>query len=208
MTHLFCLLLVAGDAPRHGAVAEATVQGETRDAETGQALAKALGAATPGEVAQTLIERFPSVSVGVKSEMVLEAGRMVERGRDSYLDGKFAEATADLGQAREMLGRAIESFEEERQATETLFRAHLYLAFTLRAKGGDAMPQAVEAMKEAIRTFPNFEPAFSEYGPENIRFYKDVRAQMSARGRLRVTTPGEQASVYLNGRLVGVTPLD
>jgi hypothetical protein len=208
MTHLF-LVLLAG-APHHTAVAEATVTGETRDAEMGQTLAKALGAATPAEVAQTLSERFPAIGVGVKSEMVLEAGRMVERGRDAYLDGKFAEATADLGRAREMLARAIESFEEERQAAETLFRAHLYLAFTLRAKGGDSMPQAVEAMKEAIRTFPHLEPAFSEYGPENIRFYKDIRAQMDrgARGRLRVTTPGEQASVYLNGRLVGVTPLD
>ena len=208
MTHLFLVLLAA--APHHTAVAEATITGEPRDAEMGQTLAKALGAATPAEVAQTLSERFPAIAVGVKSEMVLEAGRMVERGRDAYLDGKFAEATADLGQARETLGRAIESFEEERQAAETLFRAHLYLAFTLRAKGGDSMPQAVEAMKEAIRTFPHLEPAFSEYGPENIRFYKDIRAQMDrgARGRLRVTTPGEQASVYLNGRLVGVTPLD
>jgi hypothetical protein len=109
-----------------------------------------------------------------------------------------------------MLGRAIESFEEERQAAETLFRAHLYLAFTLRAKGGDTMPQAVEAMKQAIRTFPQLEPAFSEYGPENINFFKTVRNQLEhgARGRLRVTIPGEQASVYLNGRLVGVTPLD
>src|SRR5215470_1428808 len=134
MTHLLLLVLVS--APHHTAVAEATVTGEARDAEMGQTLAKALGAATPSEVAQTLSERFPSVAVGVKSEMVLEAGRMVERGRDAYLDGNFASATADLGQAREMLGRAIESFEEERQAAETLFRAHLYLAFTLRAKGG------------------------------------------------------------------------
>jgi PEGA domain-containing protein len=135
---------------------------------------------------------------------------MVERGRDAYLEGKFGDAIRDLGQAREMLGRAVEAFEEERQAAETLFRAHLYLAFTLRSKGGNAMPEAVEAMKEAIRTFPTLEPAYSEYGPENVRFYKDVRRQLEqgARGRLRVTTPGEQASVYLNGRLIGVTPLD
>src|SRR5215468_4130455 len=116
MTHLF-LVLLAG-TPHHTAVAEATVTGETRDTEMGQTLAKGLGAASPAEVAQTLSERFPAIAVGVKSEMVLEAGRMVERGRDAYLDGKFAEATADLGKAREMLGRAIESFDEERQAAE------------------------------------------------------------------------------------------
>ena len=209
MTHLV-LWLAMGGTPHHTAVAEATLAGEARDVEMGQTLAKALGAATPAEVSQTLSDRFPAISAGVKSEMVLEAGRMVEKGRDAYLDGKFAEATRDLGEAREILAHAIESMDEERQAAETLFRAHLYLAFTLRAKGGDAMPQAVEAMKEAIRTFPTLEPAYSEYGPENIRFYKDVKVQLEkgARGRLRVTTPGEQASVYLNGRLVGVTPLD
>ena len=209
---MISLLLWAalGGAPHHTAVAEALATGQPRDSEMGVSIAKALGAATPAEVAQIVVDRFPAVSAGAKSEIILEAGRMVERGRDAYLDGKFAEATQDLGQAREMLGRAVEAFEEERQAAEMLFRAHLYLAFTLRSKGGNAMPEAVEAMKEAIRTFPTLEPAYSEYGPENIRFYKDVRNQLErgARGRLRVTTPGEQASVYLNGRLVGVTPLD
>src|SRR5262249_27545911 len=40
--------------------------------------------------------------------------------------------------------------------------------------------------------------------------YRDVKRQMEQApvGRLRVRTTGEQASVYLNGRLVGVTPLE
>src|SRR5512142_2657894 len=102
MTHLV-LWLAMGGTPHHTAVAEATLAGEARDVEMGQTLAKALGAATPAEVSQTLADRFPAISAGVKSEMVLEAGRMVEKGRDAYLDGKFAEATRDLGEAREIL---------------------------------------------------------------------------------------------------------
>ncbi|HJZ84248.1 MAG TPA: PEGA domain-containing protein [Polyangia bacterium] len=202
--------LIAFTAAGHIAVVEAPTADRPRDPETGQAVARALGAVTPAEAGAALADRLPPVMPGGKSEPVLEAERLFVKGRDAYLDGKFEEATTELAQARDVLGKAIESFEEERQAAETLFKAHMYLAFTLHARGGSSLGEATEAMKEALRTFPNLEPTVAEYGPENIKFYRQVRQHMESgpTGRLRVRTPGEQASVYLNGRLVGVTPLE
>ena len=86
----------------------------------------------------------------------------------------------------------------------------MYLAFTMRSEGGNRLSQAAEILKDAIRTFPNVEPSHSEFGPENVAFYEKVRKQMDEAplGRLRVHSGRETAGVYLNGRLVGVTPLD
>ena len=202
------LLLVAGAKPV--IVAEAVVHSQEGDPAIGAEIARSLGALDGGQAAHALAQRLPPVGAVSKAEPVIEADRLVESGRDAYVEGKFKEAVDQLQRARDVLNQAVESLEEERKAAEILFRAHMYLAFTLRSAGGNSMPQAVEAMKEAIRTFPGLEPSYSEYGPENVRFYRQVKAEMeqTANGNLHVRSIGESANVYLNGRLVGVTPLD
>src|SRR5215831_12045267 len=206
----FLLLLAVVTGADKVLVVEARVQGGEPQPALAVSLARALGGLSPTEAASRLNELVPIVSTSGMTEPVIEAEQLVQRGRDAYLDGKFAEAAAQLGQARDVLKRAIESFEEERQAAETFFKAHMYLAFTLRARGAEYLREASEAMREAIRTFPTLDPSVAEYGPDNVKFYRDVKRQMEQApvGRLRVRTTGDQASVYLNGRLVGVTPLE
>lgn len=219
MNALALLALAAGAGAGAGAAAgaadqivviEARTPGGEAPVDLGQSLASALGGLPPAEAAAALSQALPTVTTSGRSEPVIEAERLVQKGRDAYLDGRFAEAATQLSQAREVLKKAIESFDEERQAAETLFKAHMYLAFTLRARGGDFVREATEALKEGIRTFPNLDPSVAEYGPENVRFYREIKKQMeqAPTGRLRVQTTGEQANVYLNGRLVGVTPLE
>src|SRR5262249_24796378 len=67
-----------------------------------------------------------------------------------------------------------------------------------------------EAMKEALRTFPNLEPTVAEYGPENIKFYRQGRQQKEngPTRRRRVRTPGVQGGVYPKRRPVGVAPAE
>jgi len=205
---LFLVVLTPATEPP--IVVEGQVQGEESQAALGAELAQALAAPSPAQAAGLIRERLPPVAGPMKVEPVIEANQLVEKGRDAYLDGRFPEATQKLEQALGVLRRAIESLDEERKAAETLFRAHMYLAFTLRAEGGGNLPQAVEAMKEAIRTFPSLEPSRAEFGPENLSFYRRVKQEMeqAPTGSLHVRTPAEPANVYLNGRLVGVTPLD
>src|SRR5262249_30222553 len=146
------------------------------DATLGEEIARVLGAQpSPSDAAHTLDERLPPIKLPSKAEPVIEADHLVEQGRDAYMEGKFAEAINDLTRARDVLRMAVESLEEERKATDTLFRAYMYLAFTLRAQGAAHVPHAVEIMKEGIRTFPTLEPSFSEFGPENVRFFRQVR---------------------------------
>ena len=208
MLHWGLVLLVLGG--KSVVVTEATVGSQEGDPAVGAEIARSLGAIDGAEAARKLAQALPSVGATAKAEPVIEADRLVESGRDAYVEGKFKEAVDQLERARDVLNRAVESLEEEQKAAEILFKAHMYLAFTLRSAGGNSMPQAIEAMKEAIRTFPGLEPSYSEFGPENVRFYRQIKAEMekTTDGVLHVRTTGESANVYLNGRLIGVTPLD
>src|SRR5262249_9716569 len=169
------LLLVLAFQDKPIIVAEALIRPHEPDAALAEQLAQALGAPKPDDAARMISERLPAVPASVRLDPIIEAQRLVEEGRDAYVDGRFAQATERLTRARDVLHRAVESLEEERQAAETLFRAHMYLAFTLRSQGGDQMPSAIEAMKEGIRAFPTLEPSFSEFGPENVRFFRHIK---------------------------------
>jgi len=188
-------------------VVEATVPG---GAVGDVRVRSAVGGMPDVEASALVQERLPPVTGTVLAEPLIDADRLLREGREAYLDGRFDEAVTQLAQARELLKRAVDSLDEERRAAETLFKAYMYLAFTLRARGGDSVPQATEVMNDALRTFPSIEPSVAEFGPENVKFYRLARSQLEQgpKARVRVHTTGGQATVYLNGRLVGVSPLD
>jgi hypothetical protein len=197
-------------APATVAVIEARTDSGANSISLTAAIASRVSAMSPEELSKRVADQLPE-SHGSDAEPVLEAEELLERGKDAYIEGHFDRATADLGRAEEILKRAVNALEEERKTSEALFRAHMYLAFTLQSRGGSYMAQARETLREAIRTFPLLEPSHAEYGPEKVRFFRDVKAEMDKGplGELRIqTSTGENASVYLNGRLVGVTPLD
>src|SRR5262249_6205665 len=154
-------------------VIEARVGEEPNHAALGCEIATRLNALPAATVAARISESSSPLSGEGRVEPILEADRLVEKGKDAYLEGHFEVAIEQLERARGLMTRALESIEEERQAGEALFRAELYLAFTLRAQGSGSMGRAREVMKDAIRSFPNLEPPVSEYGPENVRFFRD-----------------------------------
>ena len=96
-------------------VVEARAQGEETASTMLRDLAKAVGAIGGGDASKAVAERYPSVAGGpAKTEPVIEADELVQRGRDAYLDGQFNDATRDLTRARDVLSHAIESMEVER----------------------------------------------------------------------------------------------
>src|SRR5262249_21660834 len=143
-------------------------------------------------------------------EPLIDADRLLREGRNAYLDARFDEPVTQLAQARELLERADGSLNEARLASQTLFNAYMYLAFTLRAPRIDSESQPTEVPIDALRTFASIDPSGAEFGAENVKFYRQARSQLEQgpKARVRVRTTGGQATVYLNGRLVGVTPLD
>jgi hypothetical protein len=204
---MFALVLLGGAGV---VVIEARVGEEPNHAALGREISARLNAVPSATVSARISETSSPLSREGRVEPILEADRLVEKGKDAYLEGRFAEAIEQLERARGLMTHALESIEEERQAADALFRAELYLAFTLRAQGSGSLGRARDVMRDAIRSFPNLEPPTSEYGPENVRFYREVKDELErgAMGRIRVSTVGQPANVYLNGRLVGVTPLD
>src|SRR5689334_299439 len=117
-------------------VVEARLQSEQATELPAQVAAE-VGAPPSSALASELSRRLPKVAAGTgKTEVVIEADRLVEQGRDAFLEGRFAEATAALTHARDLLSRAIESFDEERKAAESYFREQMYLALALYRQGG------------------------------------------------------------------------
>jgi hypothetical protein len=204
---MLALALLAGTGI---VVVEARVGDDRGHAALARDISTHLGALPSATVLARLSEASSPLSSENRVEPILEADRLIEKGKDDYLEGHFPEAIEQLEKARGLMSRAVETVEEERQAAEALFRAELYLAFTLRAQGAGSIGRARDVMRDAIRTFPNLEPPTSEYGPENLRFFLDVKKELErgAMGQVRIRTIGAPANVYLNGRLVGVTPLD
>src|SRR5262245_39802157 len=95
-------------------VVPAAVQGEpAADPRLAAELAASLNAIPNAEAAALVVERLPPVLGAAKAEPVMEADHMVQRGRDAYLDGRFDEAASQLARAREVLQRAVDSFDEE-----------------------------------------------------------------------------------------------
>ena len=209
---MFALVLLAAlsGSEKPVLVLEARLQDEQGTELPGQ-IAAAVGVSPSSSFASALSRRLPKVVAGTgKTEVVIEADRLVEQGRDAFLEGRFTEATAALTHARDLLSGAIESFDEERKAAESYFREQMYLALALNRQGGIQASQAIEILKETIRTWPQGEPSYSEYGPEPVRLYSKVKNEMDGgpMGRLRVQTAHEGVGIYLNGRLIGVTPVD
>src|SRR5262249_50436814 len=156
---MFALVLLGGAGV---VVIEARVGEEPNHAALGREIASRLNALPPATVSARISEASSPMSGEGRVEPILEADRLVEKGKDAYLEGRFAEAIEQLERARGLMTHALENIEEERQAAEALFRAELYLAFTLRAQGAGSMGRAREVMREAIRSFPNLEPPTSE----------------------------------------------
>ena len=191
-------------------VVEARVGDEPAHTAVSRDITARLGGVPSSTSLARLSESSSPLSSEGRVEPIVEADRLIEKGKDDYLEGHFPEAIEQLERARGLMSRAVETVEEERQAGEALFRAELYLAFTLRAQGAASIGRARDVMKDAIRTFPSLEPPTSEYGPENLRFFLDVKKELEqgAMARVRIRAIGAPANVYLDGRLVGVTPLD
>src|SRR5690349_13278627 len=117
---MFALLLLGGAGI---VVIEARVGDEPAHAALGREIAARLGALPSATVAARIAERSSPLSSEGRVEPILEADRLVEKGKDAYLEGHFAEAIEQLERARGLMTRALESIEEERQAAEALFRA-------------------------------------------------------------------------------------
>src|SRR5262249_61197311 len=118
----FLALFLGGVASTAGriVVVEARAQGEpASDTRTAFQLADALDAMPPPEVLALSAERLPPVPGATREQPIIQADYMVQQGRDAYLEGRFEEAVGALLHARDVLKRAIESFDEEQQATET-----------------------------------------------------------------------------------------
>src|SRR5437667_6775864 len=120
----FAVLLLTAVSPTASVVVEVRVQGEVPSQALGQELAKSIGAISPVD-AGTKVEKDLPASAAGRAEAMMEADRLVESGRDLYVDGRLPEAAKELSRARELLSHAVESFDEERKAAEALFRASM-----------------------------------------------------------------------------------
>lgn len=172
-----------------------------------EALVGAMGERQPiyGEDLRRALHAQLSISPGpLRGDMTVNA--RVEKGRREFLEGNYGAAIELLEEAREVLLSSTAAVAADQTLRDTLHRALLWLAHAyLREKKVD---QATERVSEAIRSFADREPSLTQYSPELVNFYKQVRREMRRQraGTLIVQTNPPGCMVFVNERFVGLAP--
>src|SRR5262245_35801946 len=114
MNALFAAIVLGllSDPASRVVVVEAQTKGEPAGSrQLGAGLSASLHAMPSSEAAARFTQRLPPVIGGTQAAPVIQAGELVQRGREAYLDGRLDEAASQLAEARDLLKRAIDSFD-------------------------------------------------------------------------------------------------
>jgi hypothetical protein len=130
----------------------------------------------------------------------------VKTGAEHGYAGDLTRAVTTLQSARQGLMGDVLSLARQRLLLRALQRARLLLVTCyLRLK---QRRRAWAMMEEALRTQPDLSPSGALYGPDLLRLYYRVKAQLDLqKARLRVITDPPGALIFLNGRSIGFSPV-
>ncbi len=124
-----------------------------------------------------------------------------ETGEDLLTKGIESYNSGDYSNTQKLLTRAIPLIKEKSKAVE----AHKYLAFVHIAYGENqkAHNEFIEALK-IDNTF-RLDPKMTS--PKIMEVFRKAKAEIVSEGAISIITKPEGAKVYLNGNLIGETPL-
>ena len=143
-----------------------------------------------------------------REEVILQDA-FATRGRRLLEDGKTLYAQAQIEESIPVLQAAAKAFETSMAAanvTKDLWQA-LFVLGTAQQTMGE-IDAAKEFWTQAITLSPERSPNAAQYPPQIIQTYKSIqKTHLERRASLQVTSDQPEISVWLNGELVGQTPL-
>lgn len=147
----------------------------------------------------------------LKSRLVGETTGATLEEIDRIGDGALVEYQAGRYEHAIRALRAViadlEKLPESSEIHERWIKALLLLAHAEETLGHSHLARA--AMERVVAVEPHYQPDPEQYSPTYRRTFESVRARVAARPRrkLTVTSLGAPATVYLDGRAWGTTPV-
>ena len=162
------------------------------------------GFAVPRVVA-TRIDAAVSRAGGVISdEQLADAVRSIEGGYKQFLSGRFDAAIQDIESGLKVVRGAPAALVGKSERREVVMRAVMrgLVGLALAHKRRGRPTQATEAMKELVRSFPDREVSYKDYGPEPREFFDAVRQDLGrdGKGSIAVDLDDDRTVVFVNER--------
>ncbi|MCC6749029.1 MAG: PEGA domain-containing protein [Deltaproteobacteria bacterium] len=166
-----------------------------------------LGAESPvhGAALKQLLESRLSSDPG-PLDASAQLKRLVDAGRRQFLEGEYQTAIVTLEQARLGQTRHTALLAGDQALRQPLYQTLMYLAHAYLRTGQNE--KAVERVSEVVRSFPDRDLSVATFGPQVVKLYRQVRAELDRQRRTNLSIRAEPAGclVFLNERFVGLSP--
>ena len=150
------------------------------------------------------IESMVSAEPADQAKILVEARKLLESGKKAYKNLKLKEAKKNLGEARRLLIKNLNLLE----SGEELIESHLFLGMAFVATNETA--RALNEFKRAALLDPELVVETPKFSPDVVATYEAARQEVDQQGKSNVllNTRPNQAKVFVNGKLVGSSPLN
>jgi hypothetical protein len=161
------------------------------------------GFAGPRVAAERIDDVLSRSGRAAGDEQVAGALRAVEAGYKKFLSGDFDAAIQEIDRGLAVLRAspaALVGKNDDRRAM--VMRGLIGMALAHKRRGRTT--QATEAMKELVRSFPQSEVSYKDYGPETREFFDAVRQDLAREGKgsIAVDLDDDRTVVFVNERYV------
>ena len=156
------------------------------------------------EVERQIDGRLSRPAGGLDDARAAEAIRSIEAGYKKFLAGDFAAAVGEIERGLAPLRAAPGAIAGKNERRDAVMRGLLGVALSQRRLGRQT--EATAAMAELIRSFPDREISYKDYGPEPRDFFQKVQKEMAREGtgELAVDVDDDRTVVFINERYAGV----
>ncbi len=161
------------------------------------------GFAGPKVAAERIDDVLSRSGRAAGDEQVADALRAVEAGYKKFLSGDFDAAIQEIDRGLAVLRAspaALVGKNDDRRAV--VMRGLVGRALAHKRRGRPT--QATEAMKELVRSFPQSEVSYKDYGPETREFFDAVRQDLAREGKgsIAVNLDDDRTVVFVNEHYV------
>ena len=161
------------------------------------------GFAGPKIAASRIDDVLSRPSRAVTEQQISDALRAIERGYKKFLGGEFDAAIKEIDRGLSVLRAAPAALvgkNDDRR--RVVMRGLVGLALAHKRRG--RATQATEAMKELVRSFPQSEVSYKDYGPEPREFFDAVRQDLAREGKgsIAVDLDDDRTVLFVNEHYV------
>lgn len=161
------------------------------------------GFAGPKIAASRIDDVLSRPSRAVTDQQISDALRAIESGYKKFLGGEFDVAIHEIERGLSVLRAAPAALvgkNDDRRSV--VMRGLVGLALAHKRRG--RATQATEAMKELVRSFPQNEVSYKDYGPEPREFFDAVRQDLAREGKgsIAVDLDDDRTVLFVNEHYV------